>query len=202
MNDDDVWRAIDAQRIALAEILDDLSEQEWRHPSLCEGWTVRDVAAHLTMQQIGFGDLLRQTPLVVAARGNPNRVIHDAACRRAEQPTDALVAQIRGTVGSRRHNIGVTCRETLIDILVHSQDIVIPLGLRLDLPPDAAAAAATRIWSRGWPFYPRRRLRGYRLSATDISWTVGAGEEVSGPIASMLLLVTGRLTGVDQVVSP
>ncbi|MGS0688083.1 maleylpyruvate isomerase family mycothiol-dependent enzyme [Nakamurella sp. GG22] len=87
MDDDDVWRAIDAQRIGLAEIMDGLSEQEWRHPSLCEGWTVRDVAAHLTMQQIGLGDLLRQTPLVVAARGSLNRVIHDAACRRAAQPT-------------------------------------------------------------------------------------------------------------------
>ncbi|MGS0688082.1 hypothetical protein ACVBEQ_23480 [Nakamurella sp. GG22] len=112
------------------------------------------------------------------------------------------MGEIRGMVGSRRHNIGVTCRETLIDILVHSQDIVIPLGRRLELPPDAAAAAATRIWSRGWPFYPRRRLRGYRLIATDVPWTVGEGEQVSGPIASLLLLMTGRLSGVDQVVSP
>ncbi len=202
MDDDDVWRAIDAQRTALADILEDLSEQEWHHPSLCEGWTVRDVAAHLTMQQTGLGDVLRQTPLVIRSRGNLNRVIHDAACRRAEQPTGTLVAQIRGTVGSRRHNIGVTCRETLIDILVHSQDIVIPLGRRLDLSPDAAAEAATRIWSRGWPFYPRRRLHGYRLSATDVPWTVGEGDDVRGPIGSMLLLITGRLTGVDQVVSP
>ena len=169
MNDNEVWSAIDGQRIAIAGILDDLSELEWRHPSLCEGWTARDVAAHLTLQEVGLGALVRQTPSLIMARGNINRAIQNAACRRAERSTEALVADIRGMVGSRRHNVGVTCLETLTDILVHSQDLVIPLGRRLDMPPHAAAAAATRMWARGWPFYPRS-LRGYRLTATDVSW--------------------------------
>jgi uncharacterized protein (TIGR03083 family) len=42
------WQVIDAQRLGLAGLLDDLSEHEWQQPSLCDGWTVRDVAAHLT----------------------------------------------------------------------------------------------------------------------------------------------------------
>jgi uncharacterized Actinobacterial protein TIGR03083 len=48
MDLDEVWPAIDTQRLGLAEVLDRLTEQEWRHPSLCDGWTVRDVVAHLT----------------------------------------------------------------------------------------------------------------------------------------------------------
>ena len=39
--------------VGLAGLLADLSEREWRRPSLCDGWTVRDVAAHLTLQQLG-----------------------------------------------------------------------------------------------------------------------------------------------------
>ena len=39
------WAAIDGQRHAVVHLLEDLSEQEWRQPSLCEGWTVRQVAA-------------------------------------------------------------------------------------------------------------------------------------------------------------
>ena len=35
-----------------------LTDDEWRQPSLCDGWTVKDVAAHLTLQQLGFGDFL------------------------------------------------------------------------------------------------------------------------------------------------
>src|ERR1700729_111090 len=50
---DQAWQVIDAQRQGLASLLDDLSEHEWQQPSLCDGWAVRDVAAHLTLQQLG-----------------------------------------------------------------------------------------------------------------------------------------------------
>jgi uncharacterized protein (TIGR03083 family) len=49
MDRDEVWRAIDAERVSLADLLDSLGEQEWEIPSLCAGWRVRDVAAHLTL---------------------------------------------------------------------------------------------------------------------------------------------------------
>ena len=42
--------AIDDQRRALVHLLEDLSEREWRQPSPCEGWAVRQVAAHLALQ--------------------------------------------------------------------------------------------------------------------------------------------------------
>jgi hypothetical protein len=69
----------------------------------------------------------------------------------------------------RRHNLGVTYLETLIDILVHAQDIAIPLGRRHDMPPAAAAVAASRVLSMRWPPPPpsARRLAGFRLTATD-----------------------------------
>ena len=53
MDRDQIWQTIDAQRRNVADLLEDLSENQWRWPSLCAGWTVRDVAAHLTLQQIG-----------------------------------------------------------------------------------------------------------------------------------------------------
>jgi uncharacterized protein (TIGR03083 family) len=48
MDKDAVWAAIDSQRLRTADLLEGLSEEQWRHPSLCDGWTVRDVAAHLS----------------------------------------------------------------------------------------------------------------------------------------------------------
>jgi len=192
MNVDQAWQAIDNQRLALTDVLARLSDDEWQLPSLCDGWTVRDVTAHLTMQQVGPGALLMQIPAMIKARGNLDRLIHDAARRRAALPTTQLIAEIRGMVGSRRHNFGVTYRETLTDILVHSQDITVPLGRRLAMPVDAAALAATRIWSMDRMFHAAKRLTGYRLTATDTNWTVGEGAEVNGPVGSILLLLTGR----------
>jgi len=75
---------------------------------------------------------------------------------------------------------------------VHGQDVAIPLGRELPMPRDAATAAATRAWTMGWPFWARRRLRGLRLVASDTDWTAGRGEELTGPIGALVLLLTGR----------
>jgi uncharacterized protein (TIGR03083 family) len=126
-----------------------------------------------------------------------NRMIREWARRRAELPTAQLVAEIRGMVGSRRHNIGVTCQETLIDILVHSQDIAVPLGRRLEIDPAAAAVAATRVWSLSGgskaKVFKKIPLAAVRFIATDVPWAVGTGRQITGPIVPILLVLTGRL---------
>ena len=200
MNDDEIWAAIDAHRLRTAELLEQLSDDEWVHPSLCDGWTVRDVAAHLTLQQLRLGDALLEA---VRHRAGMNRMIREWARRRAELPREQLVAEIRGMVGSRRHNIGVTCQETLIDILVHSQDVAVPLGRRLEIDPRAAAAAATRVWSyqggSKTKVFKRIPLAGFRFIATDVTWAVGAGHEITGPIVPILLVLTGRLAALPAL---
>ena len=190
MNEDQAWRAIDDQRERLCALLDDLTGAEWRHPSLCAGWTVREVAAHLTFAQ---ARILPMLPELVRARGGLARMSRESARRRAAAwPTGRITAGIRDMIGSRRHVQGVTHRETLIDILVHSQDIALPLGRPLDLPVDAAAWAASRVWAPGYRMWPRSRFAGYRLTATDTTWSVGEGEPVRAPITTLLLLLTGR----------
>jgi uncharacterized protein (TIGR03083 family) len=49
MDVDEVWRVVDEERSTLADLLEELTEEEWEHPSLCSAWRVRDVAAHLTL---------------------------------------------------------------------------------------------------------------------------------------------------------
>ena len=51
MDSDTVWQHIDDERAWLADLLESLAQEAWQQPSLCEGWTVRDVAAHLTFAQ-------------------------------------------------------------------------------------------------------------------------------------------------------
>ena len=46
---DALWAGIDDQRSRTAALLEGLAPEQWDHPSLCDGWTVRHVAAHLTM---------------------------------------------------------------------------------------------------------------------------------------------------------
>ena len=131
MNDDELWAAIDAQRVRTVKLLQDLTPAEWDHASLCDGWRVRDVAAHLTMQQMTLRDGLKG---LLRHPGGMNHVIHAAAVSEANRrPPEQLIAEISGTIGSRRFNVGVTPRETLLDIIVHGQDIAIPLRRQLEV---------------------------------------------------------------------
>ena len=199
MSEEAIWQVIDAQRTSLADLLDDLSEQEWRHPSLCDGWTVRDVAAHMTLQQLGA-----RAAIVMTARyrGDIDKAVRESARERAAALSPGqLIAAIRATAGSRRRNFGVTYRETLIDALVHAQDIAIPLGRSHPRPPKAAAAAATRIWTMRWPppFPASRAMRRFRVTATDTPWAAGHGPEVRAPISAILLLSAGRRTALPEL---
>ncbi len=185
----DVWRVIDEERSTLADLLEDLTDEEWEQPSLCSAWRVRDVAAHLTLAQLGWG------PAAVAllrAGGGFNRMIRDTALRQARLPVEELPLRLRAMVGSHRKAPGVTPLEPMLDVLVHGQDITVPLGRHRPVPSEAAATAAARAWAMNWPFRARRRLHGLQLVATDASWTAGSGAPVHGSIADLLLLVTGR----------
>jgi uncharacterized protein (TIGR03083 family) len=191
MDVDEIWRTIDSERAGLADLFDDLSPAEWGQPSLCAGWRVRDVAAHLTLAHTPAGraalDLLR-------ARGSFDRMIHDSAVREAARPVETFAPRLREMIGSRRTAPFLTPLEPLIDVLVHGQDVCVPLGRQRSMPVAATVAAADRVWRLGMPFHARRRLSGVRLAATDAEWSVGEGPPVRGPIADLLLLMTRRPT--------
>jgi uncharacterized protein (TIGR03083 family) len=201
MNRDDVWRAIDDQRRRLVDLLEDLSDQEWEHPSLCQGWTVRQVAAHVALQNTTWSALPRSVPEVIR-RGGMNGAIHAMACRRAEAPTGQIIAEIRDRIGVWRPLPTLTYRESAIDYLVHAQDIAIPLGRHLAMPADAAVVAAHRVWTSPRMFHARSRFSGYRFVATDTEWVAGTGPEVTGPISGLLLVLTGRSAGLATLSGP
>ncbi|TKJ16827.1 maleylpyruvate isomerase family mycothiol-dependent enzyme [Blastococcus sp. CCUG 61487] len=198
---DAVWATIDRERLDLADLLADLARAEWEHPSLAEGWRVRDVAAHLALAHTGAG---RAALDLIRAGGRMPRMIHDAAVRHAELPPERLVEQIRAMAGSRRKVPGLSPLEPLLDVLVHGQDIAVPLGRPRAMPVDAAAAAATRVWTMRWPMsatFPR--VAGVRLVACDTDWAVGDGELVEGPVQALLMVLTGRTAAVrDQLAGP
>ncbi|BCB78167.1 maleylpyruvate isomerase family mycothiol-dependent enzyme [Phytohabitans flavus] len=190
MDREEVWRAVERERYAVIGLLEDLTPEEWERPSLCTGWRVREVAAHLTMQN-NIGPL---NPLgdVIRALGNFNRMTDATARRRAAAPPERIVADLRAIAGSRRLGIGMNPRDALLDTLTHGQDIAIPLGRSHPMPLQPTRTAAERVWVMGFPFGAKRRLRGFRLTATDVDWARGDGMEVRGPIGALLLVVAGR----------
>lgn len=196
-----MWTAIDAHRQALVELLTGLSPTEWEQPSLCAGWTVRQVAAHVALQNTTWADLPRAALALVRHR-SMSGAIHAQACQHAERPVDAIVGEIRDRIGVWRPLPSVTVHETAIDHLVHTLDIAVPLGRPAYAPDQLTVATAERLWSNPRMFHARRRLAGYRLVATDAAWSAGEGPEITGPIAGLLLLLTGRPAAVEHLSGP
>jgi uncharacterized protein (TIGR03083 family) len=192
-----VWAATDQERASLADLLATLHDDEWTVPSLCGDWTVKEVAAHVTLVDIGK---MRVTVELIRHGGSLARTGSDTARQlAAELSTAQLVERVRAKVGARGHIIGTTHVDPLVDVLVHGQDIAVPLGRERAMPADAAVVAARRVATMAFWSGKRRMLRGLRLRATDADWAYGEGALVSGPIAVLLLVLTGRRARMNEL---
>jgi uncharacterized protein (TIGR03083 family) len=185
------WAVIAGQRRAVAQLMDGRPDEDWERPSLCREWRIRDVIAHiaLTPRSPGVGAILLAG---IRARGNFDAVNRDMARAHAARTPAQLVTDLRDTADSRRKPAITTLANLLFDVLVHVQDVAVPLGVDHPMPPDAAREGVERVWRMGWPFWAKRRLRGLRLEAADVEWAVGRGPTVRGPAQALLLLLTGR----------
>lgn len=190
MERDEVWQHTIAQRLALRDLLRDLTPEEWDHPSLCEGWRVRDVAAHVIAgPQLGLVSTVRAMGGIW--RGYNGLILHDGR-RRGSAPVADILAQYDAWAEVRKGPLTVTHVEPLIDAIVHTQDVARPLGRTVQAPPEAAAVAADRVRTLASLFGTRRVFSEHRLVATDTDWVRGKGPEVRAPMTELLMMCTGR----------
>jgi uncharacterized protein (TIGR03083 family) len=190
VNVDEVWRHTHEQRRALAALLGDLSEEEWALPSLCEGWTVRDVAAHV--MRSATVTPVEMAVAIVRFRGRYNALVEEDARRAARRPVPELLAEFERHDGSRRRPFGTAVVDPLLDVLVHCQDIAIPLGRAHPMPTEPAVVAARRAHRLSLLCAGAARRRHLEIRAIDADFAVGSGSLVQGPIRAVLLLLTGR----------
>lgn len=195
----DILATLKAERLSIADFLDDLDDREWGVASLCDGWTVHEVGAHLaTSTRSTLSGTIKG---VIRARGNWNRMNADEARRHAARYTPAeIIAQIRETAGSAKRAPGAGPLDPLVDFLVHGQDIARPLGRPRTMPTEAAVASLEHVHNSAF-YGARKRFRGTRLIATDADWQAGEGpDEIRGPVADLLLLATGRTAAVPHLI--
>ena len=190
-------RIVEAERLSLCDVLDGLDAGQWSTPSLCAGWTVHDVVAHLTLPT--RTSFLAMVLGMARARGDFNRMADGSARRRAARfEPPALVAQLRETAGSPRRMPGSSLMDPLVDVLVHAQDICRPLGIRRRMPVPGADAALDHVAASTFHGGPAR-LDGLRPTATDSAWTHGpeGSPAVHGSTQDLLLTAAGRPAGLD-----
>jgi uncharacterized protein (TIGR03083 family) len=190
------WPVIHAEREALVADLAALSDEQWATPSLCAGWTVRDVLAHMT----------------ATAKMTPGRFIgkfvgsgfrfndmsaKDVSAERGGSGRD-LLATFTAQLTATTHPPGPL--EAMVgEVVVHGEDIRRPLGISHRYSDDALTGTADFYRRSNLLIGAKRRAEGLTLRASDVGWSAGAGPEVTGPLASIILAITGRRAGLADL---
>jgi uncharacterized protein (TIGR03083 family) len=192
-----IFAASAAERRGVADLLESLDDPALATPSLCEGWDVRTVGAHLasaiTARVLPF--------LLLSIRyGGFDRANDERSRRAAQQPVADIVATLRTHADSRFCPPGTGPRAPLTDALVHSGDMRRPLGLPHDPPAERVQTALEFLTgTRTFGFVPRGALSGLRLVASDIGFAAGSGPELHGRGADLMMAACGRKSVLAQL---
>lgn len=197
---DQIFRAVAAERRAIADLVDSLDDAALATPSLCAGWDVKTVAAHLVS---AFADSFWAFQRAAIRHRGFHGAIDALAQRRAQASTADITETLRQRADHRLSPPVTGPLSGLTDVLVHGGDIRIPLGLGFR-PDDERVTWALDFLMGPRPlgFVPRGRLRGIALHCTDIGRTWGEGAEIRGPAAHVMMAVAGRVDTFDMVEGP
>jgi uncharacterized protein (TIGR03083 family) len=192
----EIWPTIHSERKALATDLEALSEQQWASPSLCDDWTVRDVVAHMTATaKIGGAQFLPR--LITSGFSLKKMQAKDIAEEKGGSVADTLT-RFKAEEGSSKHPPGPN-DSWLGEVIVHSEDIRRPLGIKHEYPTDAAVQVADFYKGSNLIIGAKKRIEGLKLRATDADWSHGDGPEVAGPVVALVLAMTGRKAALDDL---
>lgn len=189
-----------AEREELAGLLAELTPDQWVQPTLCDQWTVRDLAAHvISYDDLSLAQIAKRR--LIDGRGSMDRfnaaLVDDYACFATADLVDLVRqrTQPRGYMAALDGTIG------LLDAMIHQQDIRRPLGIGRVIPPERLRSALQRslyvpILCGAW------RGRGLQLIATDVNWRHGNGDEVRAPGEALLMCLAGRRAAFGELSGP
>src|SRR5438445_13641254 len=177
--DKDLQSLIEADYLALADLLDSLPRERWDTPSLCEGWRVREVVAHLTMparyDEVAFMAELRECEF------DFTRLSNTIAGRDAQLPIEELVRSMRDEQLHQWTPPGGGPHGALNHVVIHGLDITVPLGVPRRSPDATIRVVLDDLTAGGVQAHFGISIEGRSLRATDLDWSYGAGPALSGP---------------------
>jgi uncharacterized protein (TIGR03083 family) len=197
------------QRQRLAATVASFTDEQWAHPSRCEGWSSRDVIVHLdstnTFWAFAISAGLRGEPTQFLATfdpvASPAQLVEDStavsnaeACDRFVASTGALVNLLTSLDADAwpvlaeappgHISIAAVTHHALWDSWVHERDILLPLGLDASVEADEVIACLRYVAALGPSFALNRgetKTGALAVSVTEPeeAFFVKIGEHVS-----------------------
>lgn len=178
---------------ALAEALAPLGSDRWAADSLCAGWSVAHVVAHLTMAARYPAD--RFAAELAADGYDVTRTSDRLADADAVLPPEVLVADLRSETMATFAQPGGGMAGSLTHVVIHGLDVTVPLGLGRVGADQAARTVLDQLVGPGDRTVFGVDIAGSALRATDLDWAHGRGEPVTGGAAELVLALSGRSVG-------
>jgi uncharacterized protein (TIGR03083 family) len=196
MDDATTWDLIHEERAGVADTLETLTPEQWAQPALCSGWSVRVTAGHIVVgAEQTTGKFMRG---LAANAFRFNRMMDRDASRVGACPPAEIVERLRART-TTTNRPPAPLEAMLGEVVVHGEDIRRPLRLAGTTNPEAVAACLAIYQDARFPVGAKQRIDGLHMVATDIDWEHGSGPEVSGTGMSLLLAMTGRAAGLDDL---
>ena len=191
------WRMVLEERQDIIAFLRSLTSKQWETPSLCAGWRIKDVAAHLLVDEpVQSGMALRVVPLVARQRFSVDRMNAAWIVQNRHRASGSIVESLQEdshrAVGVIGHLLGPAV--ALRALVIHHQDMRRPLHIERVVPPDRLVAALDALvtWKGSVSIGSRSRAKGLHLRALDVAWSHGDGPEVFGPGEAIVMALAGR----------
>jgi uncharacterized protein (TIGR03083 family) len=186
---------------SISEFLHGLSDEQWDHESLCAGWRVRHVVSHMTL---GYTTPMLTMMAKVGRHGfNVPKASAEESVEYGNGHAPAEILATFDTIPNDHVRKGISklipAKESVLDHVVHQQDMRRPLGLPRTIPEERLVAALDVAPGLGGFVKSKQRAAGLRCTATDITWTHGDGPEVQGPGEAILLALAGRPVALDDL---
>jgi len=189
-NDQDLQPAIAAEFLALADLLEPATGAQWATPSLCEGWRVREVIAHMTMaarySEEEFMTELRHCGF------DFSRLSNQIAARDGRLPTRDLVANLRADGMHHWTPPGGGVHGALNHVVIHGLDVTVPLAVPRRSPDQTIRVVLDDLTAGGVQEHFGTRIDGRSLQATDLDWSYGSGPALRGAAEDLALALCGR----------
>jgi len=194
----DPWEHIEADRLSFADYLDTLTPADWEAPSLCTGWTVKGVTAHLLVSPtMSRGQIFLK---FLGSGFNLDKMSAKLVSQMtADLSTEEMIATTRSSASVRSAPPGLKPVGVLAEVLTHTADISLALDKPFDLPVDHYVLGLDHLKGVQPVLGCKQRIDGLTLQATDTDWSTGAGPTVEGDAKHLLAAMTGRSAAVDAL---
>jgi uncharacterized protein (TIGR03083 family) len=195
----DVFTLIAAERRRLADGLASLPLEAWEAPSLCDGWAVHTVAAHLNAPwEASIPTVLVEVVKARSVAGGFDRLAHKIA---GNLSPAACVAGLRDHADSRFTPPGLGPEAPLTEVIVHGADMLQPSGRSIDVDPVAMVTSLEFLaQGKSKGFVPKGRIDGLVFEASDLDFRGGPGPlVVRGPALALCATLCGRRALLDQL---